>query len=1324
MEKIKNVEENNISKKSITELKKKFIDGLIKKNLSLLTKNKFIDEIMYKESFDDSSFLKARIDEFKAYSDDIDINTFDIKNINIFDLRRSIFKEFLKLDNVRKNYLTKTLLDFNLSDEQKNILKKEIKFLPIDDLERFISNDKDNTNYINALFWDEILKKDFNFLDLKSESLKQRYKKLSQEERKILKEVNLYAKTWRLTSDLIQDLFKISFLKKKEKEKIIEKFIPYISLQEAIDFWLLNIEQANKKREELVKTILIDRWIEEDKIKDIIWKIDLKDIKISTDNFFNTEENLDKIALKKWFDNIEKQLKDIIKNNNLESNDDINLLNDFWLDKEDLKTNNILSIKISEKNDSDFYDIFYYKVHKISDNDIEIQFIWKNKDIHYWWNKNKLSLKNFNSFLKEKNIKDISTINEKKFKEKILDKDSWFDVTLEFWFIEEIDDTNRENLTKTFIKNLKSKKQNLEKELSLLSQWIWEYSSLSSEDKNKKQFILEEELKNIIEQISRAENNNLTDNELKSEANFLKFLEELDYIDKDGKKLWFKKGIFIEKWEKKDFWVYEVLDIDKENWNITLNSIAGKEIVPYNIFLKVFKKEKAKRVKKINNIDEILNSRNSENKWKNIIFKDWLLIDKEAEYQNKKQEEEIDYLVSDDNDKIIKINSINWTNVTIQFWERENLDDNTKKKEWYKKNSEVTKLKLQEAQTISLNELNKFIDEFKLYPDWKTWRKDLKITSELENQNNLKWKFSTRLFNRYSISELVAGWKMMVDWILESLKKWNDIHSARFALTLWTILPEEVRADLEIKVEREEAEAMDKAIDGLSKVDSPIATWRIKDWLLNKDTPDYKKEAGLMFMLQKYWVLYAKKLTPFQWKFLWYEAFWGKIWDKLYTEIKEECERNNVPFSEEKLMHMLLKKQCKWDLKPKRRSRLHKDYEWKWKNWVKEEFEKWYADADKKRNATEMIKGWMWEAFWGTTPNAIWWFKKAVERWDTPEIMSEWFFTLLYSWVLWATDENLLVTIKNLWDWAWLPIIMIRFASNKWDIDFFNKFILELSKRIGEVYKDKYPKIWERAQDIFDIVSSWKWTEEDRLKKTQEFWHDYWTVLSRSLNFQDLWESDTSKTDKIVLLEKDKNPIFNSYYEKVRAFTWIWWAFNKDLMDDESWEHWLAWLNHQEIIKRFFRMDSWRSIPSQNISIVERLWRKISEDINSIPMKNMEINWWDDKDNKKNYLILMFRDIFSWFISNHPDITFIKKYIEASPFKDNMKRWWVDEDIMKELLNFSSSWIERGDADGVISKIVTNILDWGIKNWQEEKDPIFDTTKLVKDEIDLTIKED
>jgi hypothetical protein len=36
---------------------------------------------------------------------------------------------------------------------------------------------------------------------------------------------------------------------------------------------------------------------------------------------------------------------------------------------------------------------------------------------------------------------------------------------------------------------------------------------------------------------------------------------------------------------------------------------------------------------------------------------------------------------------------------------------------------------------------------------------------------------------------------------------------------------------------------MEKEIKSLSSVDSPDATKRIRKWLVNSDTPEYKKEA-------------------------------------------------------------------------------------------------------------------------------------------------------------------------------------------------------------------------------------------------------------------------------------------------------------------------------------------------------------------------------------------------------------------------------------------------------------------------------------------------
>jgi hypothetical protein len=65
-------------------------------------------------------------------------------------------------------------------------------------------------------------------------------------------------------------------------------------------------------------------------------------------------------------------------------------------------------------------------------------------------------------------------------------------------------------------------------------------------------------------------------------------------------------------------------------------------------------------------------------------------------------------------------------------------------------------------------------------------------------------------------------------------------------------LPAELAAEMKIKVEAEEAESMSKAIENLKKVDSVDAANMINRWITNANTPEYKKEAGMMFMMENY----------------------------------------------------------------------------------------------------------------------------------------------------------------------------------------------------------------------------------------------------------------------------------------------------------------------------------------------------------------------------------------------------------------------------------------------------------------------------------------
>jgi hypothetical protein len=59
---------------------------------------------MNNDSIDESVLLKRKIQAFKAYSSDQDLKNFDESEINIFDLKRAVSKEFIKLDNKRDIY--------------------------------------------------------------------------------------------------------------------------------------------------------------------------------------------------------------------------------------------------------------------------------------------------------------------------------------------------------------------------------------------------------------------------------------------------------------------------------------------------------------------------------------------------------------------------------------------------------------------------------------------------------------------------------------------------------------------------------------------------------------------------------------------------------------------------------------------------------------------------------------------------------------------------------------------------------------------------------------------------------------------------------------------------------------------------------------------------------------------------------------------------------------------------------------------------------------------------------------------------------------------
>jgi len=1246
-----------------------------------------------------------------------------IDDISLSDLKSKLLWEYIPLKSKRDNLKMILESEFDLSDKNIN---KDIDYLintlKITDLVWLINLFSSRKSFIE---WTNlnITEKEKNLADF----LKFDTKDLDQDAIKAIDRVQSKFIKWKnITSDDISLLFNELQLSNEDKRKLVHSFIPTITLEEAVKWGIKTKEEADKYK----NTLLDIFWVDESDREKCFSSIKDKDIILSTKLHAWLDYQIDTILRKSDFNNVSDYFNTIIESNKEKIKSDwpknvkdviSELKNiDNWSGRFEninkLEEWNIM--KLTKKWESWEDIIQYVKILKADDDKKELTFLkvgfWDNINLNLDWEWDTISYIEFvDNFKKSKTnlsffeIKDIEKIINDPTKEELNDSD------LKLFTSEDLEnEEDRKKYKEYYLNKLREELKELEDEFNKEGWKKEDNPLLYAKIQEKRDYL------NWVDINYDLDNNKLLDF-----LNFRKFVDKINQIDPSWEKIWFEKWIFFEsKWN-----IYEVTWT--ENNKISLNSISWPEFwIDLETFYQIFKKNKAKRLEAIKDFNEIIDNKKDDNKkWDKHEVVDWKLIAKGVEYLEKTENKTVDFLVSDKNNELIKINSIVWNQVTVQFWNRKDysdLDKSEKKKDKISDDDEWEKIYLDSNEyTLSLNELDKYIDEHELYPNWKTGKK-IEPEQPKDLQNKYWSKFSTRLFNRTSINEIIAWWEIFIEWFKESIKTWNDIHAAKVALAMWSILPEEIRADLQIKVERAEAEEMDKALEWLGKVDSPIATRRIKEWLLNKDTPEYKKEAWIMFMLDKYGHLTAKwPLYPFRWKFLWYEALGWRINDKLFLSIKEEAEASNITFSEEYLVHILLKRQCWGGLPPKRRSRLHKEYEAKWKNWIREEFDKGYWDAEKKRTAADMVKWGNDEATWWTTSNAIGWYKKAIERWDSLEKMSEWFFALLYSWALYDVDQATFLKIKGLWDWDKMPIIMTRFSSYKWDMELFNETVLELAKKMENLYPQHKWILWE-AQELFNDAKNWNWKEKDRFNRAIDFWKKYWTPLSRALNFSNTDDKTYSETDKIIFLERDKNPIFSKYYNNVRWFTTE-WTFWKDFMDDACWQVWLTWLNINELTKQYLWVSQNRNFRDEKTWNI--VWDEIQKDLLAINEKTFYKDKKKDREAKEEYLLHVLNDLLAWIVAK-VGWDYIGTYNNKQ-----MNMWkyfnsiWLN--LKEDFIDFSVSDFEEwskpenrnSESNTKLRKIIWNILDWNTEDISKNDEPSFDDKITNEDPFDEII---
>jgi hypothetical protein len=729
-------------------------------------------------------------------------------------------------------------------------------------------------------------------------------------------------------------------------------------------------------------------------------------------------------------------------------------------------------------------------------------------------------------------------------------------------------------------------------------------------------------------------------------------------------------------------------------WEVTIIPVqwGPSESFNFDTFFSWWKINEAKRTSKLTKAESLF----ADIVWYSDIGTEWWKFEyKDAWIYNKNWDQdnniEYDYLVSKTEsgfEELLKIHSIDWDSVLISFWEIE--EDKKEKKSTFKVGKK--------EHRVNIWFLDSWIKKYSLIPRSLDEEKDIK-EDDIESVD-IKWHFWSRFFDRLSVMDLFRWWKLYVESIENYIKEGQEENSAKLANALW--LPEELKADLIAREESAKKKRMDGYVEKLKWIDSWPATIMIRKWLLNKNSSDPKKEAGLIFMMEKYWVLYAKWwLYPYKWKFLWYQALWWKVGDELYNDIKKQEEDKDQVFTEEQLIYILLVKQCKpeWYKWIRRRSRLHKEFKAFRAKWKEEEFDTWKQDGWDISKCDNIVNFALDEIMGWTYPNGAWWLEVVVERWGPVDVMNKVPFVLLFSWAAYSMEEKTRDLIRKMPEkWMILPIVsLIRYKSG---IDIATNVILELSKRIADVKGWKYSSMWVDAEEIFNNMHSTKKTEKEKIEDTIEFYDNYWKVLMESL--YGLNKPEEYKDDKdayinnIIYIEKDDredeewgkiewNIIFKKYYDTLQANA-DQYEYKEEFMNDAHKGAWMTWFDSYKTLTYALKVNSWGSYI--NSGSAPTLINEMDTEMNNIINDAFLSQDKNEKDRKK--LIMKSLRWLIWAIVAVSSAS-LQRSKQLLPF---FNKYWINLDKLEWLDKAEILKLNKGTKEyQFISKLADDIIN-------------------------------
>lgn len=1264
----------NQTKKSSESLKELFLK-------ELYNKQSWSDEFVEKLSNSNNIDLELQNileEELHLKPEKIILNNYEkypglnLSNISISELKAKFWFEIIKIKNIKDKIIYTTLSQFELEKSDIEDLES-LNFQKLIEIEKW--SIKDRKTKIEKILWKDVIEKSifhiFSMFNIERKDIilnTDQQKKLE----KIVNETN--NTPWNLKWGDFQDLAKFWFFDEKEKKEVLLKYFPTISFKKAIDEKIILKDELDNLKTRIIKKH--------------IWK----DI-----------ENLDETKLK-TFEELEIKTKDLLNKDNLDKIIEESFIDEYILTWEEAKiakeTKNNLEIKtfdefvekIEEITDVKFngkfkkWNIFsfdsiikswrddleqtiYLKLHDYNDDNWSVTFHSKWVNCYNFASKEhpKHNYDTFISFLENKTKEFNTTKNFKIFTEdEIREK-------IKLWLI---------NVKIDYIDYL-SKEDLKEKQNKVKNQYDLRREELIKKCKNELWYYKEWDEKCIQILESDPLFNQLWKKYVESvEANLDLLKAKIKELDPNGEEHGFdEKTAFVTK----DWIAFSIKSINTDLNHVVIEYFQWNlQSIDFNDFIKWVEDFWIERKSKAKSIEEVFEDQTSVESWRSFKVKDWKISKKEE-----KDSLEYNYLVWKDNTEIVRVNEINWGYVNVTFWEHK---ESKKEKEAF--------LMEDKSFNISISCLSSYITKYSLIP------KSLeKSNNKEEFKDDRKGSILSRYFDNMSISDLLAWSKIWLESIEGFLKEWNEEKASRFASGyLGKFLPKELKNDLIAREESAWRKKMDDYKERLWAVDSFIAVKMIEEWLNNKNSSKFKVEAAMIFMLEGYGTLYAKwPLFKHKGSMLWYKALWGD--QDIMDEYEEEIAAADLPFDEDELIFKLLKRQCResWYKSIKRRSRIHKEFKWlRWK-WQEDEWAKGEKDCALSKTIDWRVNYSIWELGWWTYVNAMWAFKSIIWKWGSIQDLNTLPFVMVFSGDAYSYNETMLDDFKNKHCPSWMLVPMTLIMSTKSWMDLLNDTIIELSKDYAEIYQDD--TIVKRALEIRkNQKNSWDNAKEKNIKETLKFYKDYWEFFARTLNMLNTWKEDKfSKTDKLIFLKKDENPIYKKYFKSFSFWVDNNATFNvEEYMADAFEWAWTSGMHIHKAMKQNLTFQQWWGF--KQWKLWPRMWKEFYNEIQAIKNRT-----YDDKDENKNrkikekLLIYNIRYMLAGIIESHGIQTYVLKSLNGptSQLWQKLNKWWIS---MEELVNKSISsdtLKDESNASGnsFLQRYADNILDW---KWEIE----------------------